>query len=163
MPETDAGTTRSVSVSLWPAARETRAGANAGGKPLKAPPTHSSLDSAAFRQRVAARLRSYARQDEKMLRPSDENIRVDQALAKLKQQPTCTYCERPVLLFTDARRDPAMWTFDRKENHVPHTERNVVVCCLKCNLKKRRQDTDKFLFAERLAHIVRREAEAEER
>ena len=111
----------------------------------------------AARRVVAERLRSYARQDEKMLRPSDENIRVDQALDKLEQSRLqCAYCRRPVLLFAEAKRDPALWTFDRKENHIAHTNANVVVCCLKCNLKKRRQDTNKFLFAERLTHIVRK-------
>jgi hypothetical protein len=104
---------------------------------------------------VAQRLRSYARQDEKMLRPSDENITVDQALAKLNRSDMkCAYCGRALLLFAETKRHPAMWTLDRKENHIAHTDANVLNCCLKCNLKKRRQDTDKFLFAERLTHVV---------
>ena len=126
-------------------------------KALKATPTYSSLDpnSNHVRQMVQQRLRSYARQDEKMLRPSDENVSVDQVLSKLEQgHMKCAYCARDLLLFPEARRDPGMWTLDRIENHIAHTDANVVNCCLKCNLKKRRQDTQKFLFAERLTHIV---------
>jgi hypothetical protein len=45
------------------------------------------------------------------------------------------------------------WTLDRLDNSIGHHDDNVVICCLKCNLKKRRMDDEKFKFTKQLRVI----------
>ena len=49
------------------------------------------------------------------------------------------------------------WTLDRIDNDLSNTDENVIVACLKCNLQRRRQNKDKFLFTKQLK-IVKQES-----
>ena len=42
------------------------------------------------------------------------------------------------------------WTLDRIDNNINHSESNVIIACLKCNLQRRCQNKDKFLFTKQL-------------
>ena len=56
----------------------------------------------------------------------------------------CYYCNLTCLLFYKFVRDPKQWTLDRIDNSIGHNVSNVVISCLKCNLKRRNKDKDKF-------------------
>ena len=66
--------------------------------------------------------------------------------AKLK----CAYCTQAVYALYKDVRDPTQWTLDRKDNDIGHSQDNTVICCLKCNLQRRRIDEDKFMFTKRM-------------
>ncbi len=101
-------------------------------------------DEARMRAHIRKKVRGYAAQDERADRPTEDNICVESTIQLLqKSKLICEYCKCKVRLFGESRA-PDIWTLDRKENHIAHTASNVVVCCLRCNLKKRRQDTAKF-------------------
>ena len=62
----------------------------------------------------------------------------------------CAYCMQSVYVLYKDVRDPTQWTLDRKDNTIGHSQDNTVICCLKCNLQRRRIDDDKFMFTKRL-------------
>ena len=43
-----------------------------------------------------------------------------------------------------------MWTLDRIDNDLSHTNNNTCISCLKCNLQKRRRSHEKFKFTKQL-------------
>lgn len=61
----------------------------------------------------------------------------------------CTHCLEPMLI-EYATRDPKQWTVDRIDNTMGHNIGNVVLCCLKCNLKRRNTPMEKFRFTKQL-------------
>jgi RNase P subunit RPR2 len=42
------------------------------------------------------------------------------------------------------------WTLERMDNNKGHNNDNVVIACLDCNLKRRLQNKDAFLFTKQL-------------
>ena len=58
-----------------------------------------------------------------------------------------------MLLMYEDKREPSQWTLDRLDNNIGHFHSNVVICCLKCNIKKRRMDDEKFKFTKQLRVI----------
>ena len=55
-----------------------------------------------------------------------------------------------MLIFYNKVRDMEQWTLDRIDNDLNHSCENVVICCLRCNLQRRCQNKDKFLFTKQL-------------
>lgn len=109
--------------------------------PQKLPRTRRSEENY-IKKKVA----SYRRQDIKMERVIDENVTVEDVERKLRAcDMRCFYCG--IKMETSGR---IQWTLDRRENHIAHTDANTVVACLQCNLKKRRQDTQRFIHGGRL-------------
>ena len=70
-------------------------------------------------------------------------------ISKLK----CYYCSCNMLLLYDNVRESTQWTLDRIDNNIGHNGDNVVICCLKCNLKRKTMDSEKFKFTKRLKII----------
>ena len=52
----------------------------------------------------------------------------------------------------------SQWTLDRLDNSVAHTTENVVISCLKCNLKKGCKTEEDFVFTKQLS-ITKKESE----
>ena len=70
-------------------------------------------------------------------------------ISKLK----CFYCSCNMLLLYDNVREPTQWTLDRIKNDFGHNENNVVISCLKCNIKRKTMDMEKFKFTKKLKII----------
>ena len=49
----------------------------------------------------------------------------------------CSYCNQNIKIIYDKVRDPLQWTLDRIDNSLNHTDKNCVISCLKCNLKRK--------------------------
>ena len=62
----------------------------------------------------------------------------------------CYYCLLPIFILYEIVRDSKQWTLDRIDNNKGHNEDNVLISCLECNLKRRRQSDTKFLFTKQL-------------
>ena len=65
----------------------------------------------------------------------------------------CHYCLCETKLVYNTKRDMKQWTLDRLDNDQGHNNNNVVICCLECNLKKRRINDEKFKFEKQFTLI----------
>lgn len=114
---------------------------------LKCNFTHSNN----IRQLISKKVSSYIQQDKKKERNEESFITVDETIEKLVcSQMKCKYCNTQIKLLYKIIRDDDQWTLDRIDNDRAHTKDNVIVSCLKCNLKRRRIDKDKFEFTRKL-------------
>lgn len=78
-------------------------------------------------------------------------ITLDEVVEKLvASKLRCCYCSVAVVIFYKNVRDLAQWTLDRVDNDVGHSAVNTVIACLKCNLQRRRQNEEKFMFTKKL-------------
>ena len=82
-------------------------------------------------------------------------ITLDNVIEKLVTcKLKCYYCNKNMKLFFEKVRDEEQWTLDRLNNYDEHSNENTIVCCLKCNLQRRRKNSDKFLFTKQLENNV---------
>ena len=109
-------------------------------------------------QEIERKLASYQKQDtEKKRYNSDLFISYEQTVSLLDDiQCKCHYCKEKVILLYEKVREKKQWTLDRIDNDLGHNKDNVVIACLECNLKRRRQSKDGFLFTKQLT-IVKQE------
>jgi len=83
----------------------------------------------------------------------DETLFIDyQCIVNLlyKAQLLCFYCQQQILIYYDFVREMKQWTLDRIDNNLGHNQGNVVIACLDCNLKKRKQNIENFVFTKQL-------------
>jgi len=62
----------------------------------------------------------------------------------------CYYCKEEVYILYKNIRENLQWTLDRVDNDLGHINDNLVISCLKCNLKRRKQNDIAFLFTKQL-------------
>ena len=78
-------------------------------------------------------------------------ITLDELLEKLViSKLKCYYCRLNIKIMYSNVREPLQWTLDRIDNDKCHSNDNTLISCLKCNLKRRRIDCDKFIFTKQL-------------
>jgi hypothetical protein len=70
----------------------------------------------------------------------------------LSSELKCYYCSEPVNIIYRYMRDERQWTLDRINNQGDHTKENCVICCLKCNLERRRLDNSRFYIGKRIQY-----------
>lgn len=98
------------------------------------------------------KLNSYKQQDiTKKIFDSDKLITLDEIIEKiLCSKLICHYCSKKMYIIYKNQREKLQWTLDRIDNSIGHYNDNVLICCLDCNLKRRRLDKDKFLFTKKM-------------
>tara|TARA_B100000035_G_scaffold276217_1_gene253716 strand:+ start:1885 stop:2397 length:513 start_codon:yes stop_codon:yes gene_type:complete len=101
---------------------------------------------------IKSKLNSYKQQDiknniygEKFFIKEDKVIEM---LVKCKLR--CFYCSNEIFLIYKEIKNKYQWTLDRINNDMGHNNDNVVISCLDCNLKRRNQNINKFLFTKKL-------------
>ena len=101
------------------------------------------------------KLNSYKFQDtEKKKLAKDNFISWDQMLEKLVlSKLICYYCKQKMSLMYSQVRENSQWTLDRLNNDIGHDNSNVVIACLKCNLKRRTTNSEKFKFTKQMRII----------
>ena len=62
----------------------------------------------------------------------------------------CYYCNDNLFILFDKVRDNKQWTLDRLNNLDEHSSDNTIISCLKCNLERRRKNSEKFKFTKQL-------------
>ena len=105
-----------------------------------------------LKREVERKLNGYKNQDVKK-KILDENkiIKYEECLEKLViSKLKCYYCKKDCLLAYENVREEMQWTLDRLDNSIGHNKDNVVICCLKCNLKRRTLDDEKFKFTKQM-------------
>ena len=108
-----------------------------------------------IKKEIEVKRRGYVSQDKKKQLECDNQADYDDILEKLLvSKLLCCYCRcKMMILFSHVRQDN-QWTLDRIDNDLGHTSENTVVCCLKCNLSRRRQGYERFQLSKRA--IVKR-------
>ena len=108
-----------------------------------------------IKSEINKKISSYRSQDIKKARlDKDQFITFDYVLEKMVCcKMKCYYCKSNMKLIYKNKRDKLQWTVDRVENHLGHNLGNIVISCMSCNLKKRRQDSEKFKFSKQMRLI----------
>lgn len=65
----------------------------------------------------------------------------------------CFYCKNDTHVLYKIVREMQQWTLDRIDNDLGHFLDNVEISCLECNLKRKKQNIDKFLFTKQIKII----------
>ena len=100
---------------------------------------------------IDKKIASYKSQDINKNKYGEDNINQEQTIEKLvASKLKCYYCKCNMLIFYNKVRDMEQWTLDRIDNDLNHSAENVIVSCLRCNLQRRCQNKDKFLFTKQL-------------
>ena len=71
----------------------------------------------------------------------------------VESQCICHYCSDPVLVLYEHVLEHKQWTLDRIDNQQGHNKDNVVIACLRCNLKRRCTNKEAFRFAKQLVVV----------
>lgn len=107
-----------------------------------------------FIQALKQKLDSYKQQDKKKTYDDyDDFITLENIIDKLvAYNMRCYYCNNKTLILFKNLRDDYQWTLDRINNFDEHSNANTIICCLKCNLQRRRKNSEKFKFTKQLEH-----------
>jgi len=105
-----------------------------------------------LKREVERKLNGYKNQDiKKKILDENKIIKYEECLEKLViSKLKCYYCKNDCLLAYENVREETQWTLDRLDNSIGHNKDNVVICCLKCNLKRRTLDDKKFKFTKQM-------------
>ena len=98
------------------------------------------------------KINSYKTQDIKKDFHEIENlITLDEVIEKLvTSKLKCYYCNLNIFFIFEKIRENKQWTLDRLNNYDEHTNQNTIISCLKCNLQRRRKNSEKFKFTKQL-------------
>ena len=109
-------------------------------------------------QQIEKKLSSYKHQDleKKVYEPQKIAKYSDVLSFLLETEAKCFYCFSEMFVLYEKVREGKQWTLDRINNDLGHNTDNVVLACLECNLKRRCQSKEGFLFTKQLK-IVKRE------
>ena len=100
---------------------------------------------------IENKINSYKHQDIDKNILSDNLINIHETIEKLVcSKMKCFYCKKQIFLIYKFARDNLQWTLDRIDNNIGHSNQNTVICCLKCNLERRRKSSDAFKFTKQL-------------
>ena len=100
---------------------------------------------------INKKIASYKNQDICNNKFENKNINQEEVIEKLvSSKLKCFYCKSNCYLLYKKVRDCHQWTLDRINNNLSHENDNVIISCLKCNLERRCQNKDKFLFTKQL-------------
>ena len=99
------------------------------------------------------KINSYKQQDiKKNLHEEKKLITLNETIEKLLIcKLKCYYCKKNMRIFFEKVRDNSQWTLDRINNYDEHSNSNTIICCLECNLQRRRKNSEKFKFSKQLA------------
>ena len=104
---------------------------------------------------VSRKVKGYKYQDiKKCVYDEESMIMYDEVIEKLViSKLKCYYCRKDCLLMYENIREMSQWTLDRIDNDIGHYKENVVICCLKCNLKRGTMNDEHFKFAKQMKII----------
>uniref|UniRef100_A0A6C0AX45 Uncharacterized protein n=1 Tax=viral metagenome TaxID=1070528 RepID=A0A6C0AX45_9ZZZZ len=125
---------------------------------LKSYLNDDSNECTILKKELQKKITSYMAQDKKKNRYDNNTfISLNQLLEKLvESQLNCFYCKSNVLLLYKNFREPSQWTLERIDNNIQHDLNNIEICCLKCNLQRRNQNSDAFKLSKQMK-IIKKE------
>jgi len=107
---------------------------------------------ALFKQQIEQKLNGYKQQDiKKNMYNVEAFVTFSNAIILLHRSALkCAYCEKEVYVLYENVRDPQQWSLDRVNNDIGHNSLNLVIACLRCNLRRRRINMDAFMFTRQM-------------
>lgn len=117
---------------------------------------NSDTENTSVLSKIVSELRkkqnSYKKQDtDKKKYNAETFITMDAIVGKLlTSKMLCYYCRRETCIFYDKVRQGNQWTLERIDNTYGHSDKNTVIACLECNLKRRDSNSKAFCFAKQL-------------
>ncbi len=101
---------------------------------------------------IKSKICSYKHQDilKKKLNEADFVSFNDVITLLIDSNMKCYYCACETYLLYEIVREMKQWSLDRINNDIGHNNNNLVICCLECNLKRRRTNKDAFFFTKNL-------------
>lgn len=108
-------------------------------------------------QQVRSKISGYAAQDkEKGLFLREKFIQFPQILDMFrKTHMKCYYCKELTRVLYEYVREPTQWTLERLDNAFGHNHDNVVLACLKCNLRRRTMASERYVKTKEMSKIVK--------
>jgi hypothetical protein len=105
-----------------------------------------------FLQALKKKLSSYKQQDiKKHYHDINNFITLENIIEKLVScSMKCYYCNANTHILFKNVREESQWTLDRLNNYDEHSNANTIICCLKCNLQRRRKNSTKFKFSKQM-------------
>jgi len=67
-----------------------------------------------------------------------------------KSSLKCYYCKKDIFILYKQVKEMSQWTLDRIDNNLGHNIGNLVISCLKCNLKRRRINKTSFFLTKNM-------------
>jgi hypothetical protein len=106
-------------------------------------------------QALKKKLASYKQQDiKKGYNDYADFITLENIIEKLIScSMKCYYCNNNTHILFKNVREESQWTLDRLNNYDEHSNINTIICCLKCNLQRRRKNSTKFKFSKQMGVI----------
>lgn len=110
-----------------------------------------------FISNLKNKLSSYKQQDLLKKKYNPENfISFEETISLLVDSNLlCHYCHCEIYILYKQVREMSQWSLDRIDNEIGHNSGNLVISCLKCNLKRRRINKNSFMFTQNM--VVTRE------
>ena len=107
---------------------------------------------------IKTKISSYKQQDilKNKLNKQDFVSFIDVIMLLNDSNMKCYYCSCETYLLYEIVREMKQWSLDRINNDIGHNKNNLVICCLECNLKRRRTNKDAFFFTKNLK-IIKKE------
>lgn len=82
---------------------------------------------------------------------SDNFVNLQYLLFLLRESNLlCCYCHEKIYILYKEVREMSQWTLDRIDNDLGHNVGNLVISCLKCNLKRRRINKNSFMLTKNM-------------
>jgi hypothetical protein len=108
-------------------------------------------------QQLKNKLYSYKSQDnEKKKYDKDKFVNIDYVISiLLKSNLKCYYCNKDVKVLYEIVREDDQWTLDRLDNDYGHNIDNVVISCLKCNIRKKIIHPDKYVNTKKCINVIK--------
>jgi ATP-dependent Lon protease len=108
-------------------------------------------------QQVRSKISGYASQDkEKGMFLREHFIQFQQILDLFREtKMKCYYCKESTRLLYQHVREQSQWTLERLDNAFGHNHGNVVIACLKCNLRRRTMASERYVKTKEMSKIVK--------
>lgn len=109
-------------------------------------------------QQIKSKISGYKHQDlNKQMLDNTDFVNFSDVIKKMiDTNLSCYYCKQDIDILYNISREKKQWTIDRIDNDKGHNKNNFHLACLECNLKRRKQSDDKFLFTKQL-NIIKHE------
>ena len=116
----------------------------------------STLGNLILKQ-IKSKINGYTGQDRtKNLLNKDELVNVKDILNLFRSSNMiCYYCKEETQIMYEYVREPKQWTLERLDNSVGHNRNNVVISCLRCNVRRRCMKPEKYIQTKELSHIIK--------
>ena len=110
-----------------------------------------------FTQQIRQKISGYRSQDvEKDILDIQMFVTYQDVLDLFKiSDMICYYCKDKVLILYEYVREPKQWTLERLDNKKGHNRDNVVLACLRCNLRRRCMAYERYVQTKQMAKIIK--------